>query len=89
MNPAIVLLWANDGNHPSERPVEIGGMEPVVIGGHCQAGYWIDSKRRTTIKGLFAAGDVAGGAPKKYVSGAWVEAKIAVKDCAIEETQGP
>jgi len=84
MNPAIVLLWANDGYGPGERPVEISGMEPVVIGGHCQAGYWIDRERRTTIKGLYAAGDVAGGAPKKYVSGAWVEAKIAVRT-AIQE----
>lgn len=84
MNPAIVLLWANNGNHPNERSVEIGGMEPVIIGGHCQAGYWIDNERRTTVKGLYAAGDVAGGAPKKYVSGAWVEAKIAV-GTAIEE----
>lgn len=84
MNPAIVLLWANDGYSPGKRPVEISGMEPVVIGGHCQAGYWIDRERRTTINGLFAAGDVAGGAPKKYVSGAWVEAKIAVRN-AIEE----
>ena len=79
MNPAVVLLWANDGYNPRKRPVEIGGMEPVVIGGHCQAGYWIDGERRTTINGLFAAGDVAGGAPKKYVSGAWVEGKIAAK----------
>ena len=84
MNPAIVLLWANDGYSPGKRPVEISGMEPVIIGGHCQAGYWIDRERRTTIKGLYAAGDVAGGAPKKYVSGAWVEAKIAVRT-AIEE----
>jgi adenylylsulfate reductase subunit A len=84
MNPAIVLLWANEGYSPGKRPVEISGMEPVVIGGHCQAGYWIDRERRTTIKGLYAAGDVAGGAPKKYVSGAWVEAKIAVRT-AIDE----
>ncbi len=84
MNPAIVLLWANDKYRPGKRPVEISGMEPVVIGGHCQAGYWIDRERRTTIEGLYAAGDVAGGAPKKYVSGAWVEAKIAVR-AAIEE----
>ncbi|OHB36211.1 MAG: adenylylsulfate reductase [Planctomycetes bacterium GWA2_40_7] len=84
MNPAIVLLWANEGYNPRKRPVEIGGMEPVVIGGHCQAGYWIDGERRTTISGLFAAGDVAGGAPKKYVSGAWVEGKIAAK-AAVEE----
>ena len=87
MNPAIVLLWANDGYNPRKRPVEIGGMEPVVIGGHCQAGYWIDGERRTTISGLFAAGDVAGGAPKKYVSGAWVEGKIAAK-AAVEEVKG-
>ena len=87
MNPAIVLLWANDGYNPRKRPVEIGGMEPVVIGGHCQAGYWIDGERRTTIRGLFAAGDVAGGAPKKYVSGAWVEGKIAAK-AAVEEVKG-
>lgn len=87
MNPAIVLLWANDGYNPRKRPVEIGGMEPVVIGGHCQAGYWIDGERRPTISGLFAAGDVAGGAPKKYVSGAWVEGKIAAK-AAVEEVKG-
>lgn len=84
MNPAIVLLWASDGYNPRKRPVEIGGMEPVVIGGHCQAGYWIDGERRTTISGLFAAGDVAGGAPKKYVSGAWVEGKIAAGAAAEE-----
>ena len=87
MNPATVLLWANKGYSPIERSVEISSMEPVVIGGHCQAGYWIDSKRRTTKNGLFAAGDVAGGAPKKYVSGAWVEGKIAAK-AAIEEVKG-
>jgi len=84
MNPAIVLLWSNNGHGPRENPVEINGMEPVVIGGHCQAGYWIDVERRTTINGLFAAGDIAGGAPKKYVSGSWVEAKIAAR-AAIEE----
>ncbi len=86
-NPAIVLLWASNGHNPRQRPVEISGMEPVVIGGHCQAGYWIDVERRTTINGLFAAGDIAGGAPKKYVSGAWVEGKIAAK-AAIEEIKG-
>ncbi|ODS32877.1 MAG: putative adenylylsulfate reductase [Candidatus Scalindua rubra] len=87
MNPAIVLLWANDGYGPRKQPVEIGAMEPVLIGGHCQAGYWIDRERRTTKKGLYAAGDVAGGAPKKYVSGAWVEGKIAAR-VAIEEVKG-
>jgi adenylylsulfate reductase, subunit A len=60
--------------------VEIAGGEPHVVGGHGLSGYWIDDKRRTTLPGLWAAGDVAGGSPKKYASGAWAEAVIAVRD---------
>ncbi|OQY97640.1 MAG: adenylylsulfate reductase [Candidatus Brocadia sp. UTAMX2] len=77
MNPQIVLLWATKEMNPRKKPVEICGTEPFLVGGHCQAGYWIDKDRRTTIPGLYAAGEVAGGAPKKYVSGSWVEARIA------------
>lgn len=77
MNPQIVLLWATKERNPRKKPVEIYGTEPFLVGGHCQAGYWIDKDRRTTIPGLYAAGEVAGGAPKKYVSGSWVEARIA------------
>jgi len=77
MNPQIVLLWASNGMGPRKKPVEIRGTEPYVVGGHCQAGYWIDTERRTTIPGLYAAGESAGGAPKKYVSGCWVEGAIA------------
>ncbi|MGR3177205.1 MAG: adenylyl-sulfate reductase subunit alpha [Candidatus Anammoxibacter sp.] len=79
MNPSIVLLWAAEGLGKKLSCVEICGTEPFVEGGHSQAGYWIDVHRRTTIKGLYAAGDVTGGSPKKYASGAWVEARIAVK----------
>ncbi len=84
MNPQIILLWAGEGMDPREKPVEIQGTEPFIVGGHCQAGYWIDKERRTTVKGLYAAGEVAGGAPKKYVSGSWVEARIAATT-ALEE----
>ncbi|MDR4508269.1 MAG: adenylyl-sulfate reductase subunit alpha [Candidatus Brocadiaceae bacterium] len=86
MNPQIILLWASEGMDLLKKPVEINGTEPFIVGGHCQAGYWIDKERRTTIKGLYAAGEVAGGAPKKYVSGCWVEARIAAKT-AIEDIQ--
>ena len=79
MNPSIVLLWADEGLDKKLRCVEICGTEPFLEGGHSQAGYWIDVHRRTTINGLYAAGDVTGGSPKKYASGAWVEARIAVK----------
>lgn len=87
MNPQIILLWATKEMNPRRRPVEICGTEPFLVGGHCQAGYWIDKDRRTTIPGLYAAGEVAGGAPKKYVSGSWVEARIAATT-ALEDTKG-
>jgi len=87
MNPQIILLWASEGMDPRQKPVEIQGTEPFVVGGHCQAGYWIDKERRTTLKGLYAAGEVAGGAPKKYVSGTWVEARIAATT-ALEDIKG-
>jgi adenylylsulfate reductase subunit A len=47
------------------------------VGGHTASGYWVDTKRATTIDGLFAAGDVAGGCPQKYVTGALAEGEIA------------
>ena len=87
MNPQIILLWASEGMNPRKKPVEIQGTEPFVVGGHCQAGYWIDKERRTTLNGLYAAGEVAGGAPKKYVSGTWVEARIAATT-ALEDIKG-
>src|SRR5690348_17862551 len=68
-------------------PVEITGGEPHVVGGHGLSGYWIDSQRRATLPGLWAAGDVAGGSPKKYASGAWAEAVLAVRDM-IEVARG-
>ncbi|MCI7062689.1 MAG: adenylylsulfate reductase, partial [Lachnospiraceae bacterium] len=48
-----------------------------IVGGHTASGFWVDTNRETTIQGLFAAGDVAGGCPQKYVTGALAEGKIA------------
>lgn len=79
MYPNIVLYWAANGIDPSKEPVEIEGTEPYIIGGHCQSGYWIDADRKTTLEGLYAAGDVAGGAPYKFVSGCWAEGLIAAR----------
>jgi adenylylsulfate reductase subunit A len=36
----------------------------------------VDTERRTTVAGLYAAGDVAGGCPQKYVTGALAEGEI-------------
>lgn len=77
MAPSQTLKWVESGKNPSEQNVEIEGTEPYIVGGHTASGYWVDTNRETTIHGLFAAGDVAGGCPQKYVTGALVEGEIA------------
>ena len=77
MAPSQTLKWIESGKGPSEENVEIEGTEPYVVGGHTAGGYWVDTERRTTLEGLYAAGDVAGGAPQKYVTGALAEGEIA------------
>ena len=77
MAPSQTLKWIESGRMPSEQNVEIEGTEPYIVGGHTASGYWVDTKRATTVKGLYAAGDVAGGAPQKYVTGALAEGEIA------------
>ena len=77
MAPSQTLKWIERGKMPSEQDVEIQGTEPYIVGGHTASGFWVDTNRETTIQGLFAAGDVAGGCPQKYVTGALAEGKIA------------
>lgn len=79
MAPAQALKWIDSNEMPSENNIEIEGTEPYIVGGHSLSGYWIDTNRKTTLKGLFAAGDVSGGAPKKYVTGCFVEGEIAAQ----------
>ena len=77
MAPSQTLKWIEIGKNPSQQNVEIEGTEPYIVGGHTASGYWVDTNRATTIKGLYAAGDVAGGCPQKYVTGALAEGEIA------------
>ncbi|MGN0631376.1 MAG: adenylyl-sulfate reductase subunit alpha, partial [Ruminococcus sp.] len=79
MAPSQTIKWIESGKNPSQQNVEIEGTEPYIVGGHTASGYWVDTKRATTIKGLYAAGDVAGGAPQKYVTGALAEGEIAAE----------
>lgn len=84
MYPNTVLYWGANGIDPAREPIEICGTEPYLVGGHCQAGYWVDVDRRTSIPNLLAAGDVAGGAPYKFVSGCFAEGKIAAETAVRE-----
>ena len=77
MAPSQTLRWVERGHGPATENVEIEGTEPYIVGGHTASGYWVDTYRETTITNLFAAGDVAGGAPQKYVTGALAEGEIA------------
>lgn len=77
MAPSQTLRWVERGQGPATENVEIEGTEPYIVGGHTASGYWVDTHRETTITNLFAAGDVAGGAPQKYVTGALAEGEIA------------
>ena len=81
MAPSQTIRWI-ENDTPSKANVEIEGTEPYIVGGHTASGYWVDTKRATTIEGLYAAGDVAGGAPQKYVTGALAEGEIAAKSAA-------
>jgi len=84
MYPNTVLYWAANKIDLTQSPVEICGTEPYLVGGHCQAGYWVDVDRKTTLENLFAAGDVAGGAPYKFVSGCFAEGAIAARSATKE-----
>ncbi|MDR2406225.1 MAG: adenylyl-sulfate reductase subunit alpha [Deltaproteobacteria bacterium] len=97
MSPLQSLRFLEDGTHlkkqnlkdiPKEGGDEllgafIEGSEPFVMGGHTASGYVIGPGRETSLKGLYAAGDAAFGAPQKYVSGSMAEAMIAAESVSL------
>lgn len=87
MAPAQTLRWMENGKGPGAENVEIEGTEPYIVGGHTASGYWVDTKRATNLEGLYAAGDVAGGSPQKYVTGCFAEGDIAALS-ALEYIKG-
>ncbi|MDR3230517.1 MAG: adenylyl-sulfate reductase subunit alpha [Synergistaceae bacterium] len=87
MAPAQTLKWLESGSGPHESDVEIEGTEPYIVGGHTASGYWTDTGRRATLRGLYAAGDVSGGCPQKYVTGAMAEGEIAALS-ALRQVEG-
>ncbi|MGC8515702.1 MAG: adenylyl-sulfate reductase subunit alpha [Thermoplasmata archaeon] len=86
-------LWASQNIDPKEKPSELVPTEPYIMGSHAvNAGAWVSGpgdlappeyfwgyNRMTTIDGLFAAGDAAGGAAHKFSSGSFAEGMIAGK----------
>lgn len=80
--PTFVLFLASRGQDIKKDPIEIYGSDPYIVGGHTASGYWVDVNRSTTLEGLYACGDVAGGTPNKFVGGCAAEGIIAAKAAA-------
>jgi adenylylsulfate reductase subunit A len=93
MAPSAAMFMADEAYYARQggvmAPVEITGGEPHVLGGHGLSGYWVDESRCSNLPGLYAAGDVAGGTPKKYASGAWAEAVLAIRAMLDESAGAP
>ncbi len=79
MSPSHILKWLEKNSGPARENIEIEGTEPYITGGHAASGYWVDINRKTTLESLYAVGDVAGGSPKKYVTGCFAEGEIAAE----------
>ncbi|MBP3730896.1 MAG: adenylyl-sulfate reductase subunit alpha [Mailhella sp.] len=77
--PSFVLFLASRGQDVLKEPIEIYGSDPYILGGHTGGGYWVDIERMTTLPGLFAAGETAGGNPNKFVGGCCAEGKLAAR----------
>lgn len=77
--PSFVLFLAARGQDITEEPVEIYGSDPYIVGGHTGSGYWVDLDRMSTVPGLFAAGETAGGTPNKFVGGCAAEGILAAR----------
>ncbi|MDR3213744.1 MAG: fumarate reductase/succinate dehydrogenase flavoprotein subunit [Azoarcus sp.] len=76
------------GRHTDYRHdlVEMHISEIGLCGGHSASGIWVDEHARTTVPGLYAAGDVCNVA-HNYMLGAMVYGQIAAKD-ALEYVSG-
>jgi adenylylsulfate reductase subunit A len=77
--PSFVLFLAARGQDVTREPIEIYGSDPYIVGGHTMGGFWVDISRMTTVSGLFAAGETAGGNPNKFVGGCAAEGKLAAR----------
>ncbi len=77
--PSYVLFLASRAQDLNKEPIEIYGSDPYIVGGHTASGYWVDVKRATTLPGLYACGDVAGGTPNKFVGGCAAEGLLSAR----------
>jgi succinate dehydrogenase/fumarate reductase flavoprotein subunit len=69
------------GTNYHEKMVEMHISEIGFCSGHSASGVWVDEHARTTVPGLYSAGDMA-CVPHNYMLGAFVYGEIAGEDAA-------
>ncbi len=77
--PIQKKFWDNRGVDFREGLIELGETEYQLCGGHGLTGVVVNEKTETTLKGLFAAGDVA-CVPLQHLTGAFVFGEVAAEE---------
>jgi len=79
--PSRGRFHAGRGTNYRHQMVEMHISEIGLCSGHSASGVWVDEHARTTVPGLYAAGDM-GSVPHNYMLGAFVNGGIAGQDAA-------
>jgi succinate dehydrogenase/fumarate reductase flavoprotein subunit/HEAT repeat protein len=74
--PTRGTFHANRGHDYRTHDIEMHISEIGLCSGHSASGVWVDEHARTTVPGLYAAGDMA-GVPHNYMIGAFVFGDLA------------
>ena len=81
--PTRGTFHANRGHDYRTHDVEMHISEIGLCSGHSASGVWVDENARTTVPGLYAAGDLA-CVPHNYMIGAFVFGDLAGADAAAD-----
>jgi succinate dehydrogenase/fumarate reductase flavoprotein subunit/HEAT repeat protein len=88
--PTRGTFHANRGHDYRTHDIEMHISEIGLCSGHSASGVWVDEHARTTVAGLYAAGDLA-CVPHNYMIGAFVYGDLAGEHAAstLAETPAP
>lgn len=84
--PTRGTFHANRGHDYRTHDVEMHISEIGLCSGHSASGVWVDEHARTTVPGLYAAGDLA-CVPHNYMIGAFVYGDLAGEHAAATLTE--
>lgn len=90
VRPSLETFLLQRGLSFEEHPIEVSARPMMLCGGHGATGVIVDEKARTTVAGLYAAGDAA-YVPLQSLTGAFTFGAIAGRESTryIREWEGP